>query len=1047
MKGKVQYSFVIILAIITVVFASKITTSANASYGESAVFVDQVGQFLGLRSASIFSKPETSGTPIVPVPVSLPVLSASPGGTPITVAVTTGDITGLSVTSFDLQVTFDPAILAPASPATDSTGTLSSSMSVTPNAGFPGHLIVSAFQSANLAGSGTLVFLRFNVVGTLGGQSTGLIFEDYTDPNSIFHPGFAFNEGDPAATTTNGSFTVAGPTPTSTNTATQTPTFTPTHTATDTPTDTPTFTPTNTATSTPSASPIDTPAPTLGAYPATTVDLSDNVAITPSFPPDLTTNINVSTAPAFMGELTADPVTGIVNVTNAHHANIVPGSYNVTLKAFGPGGTSQTSFALTVNNGAVCFGFPGVVSPAVPEVAVNDSPRSMAIGDFNNDGIQDLAVANYTSSTVSIRLGDGSGGFVSPAVPDVSVGAFPRSVAVGDLNNDGKHDIATTGFALGNVSIRLGDGTGGFTSPAVPEILVDKGPYSIAIGDFNADGFPDLVTANSASVSVTLRLGDGSGGFTVPTEPSIEVDGSPRSIAITDFNNDGRLDFATANAVSANVSIRLGDGAGGFTSPLNGEVELGFSNNPRSIAIGDFNGDGKQDFVAANFNSNVVSIGLGNGNGGFTAPAVPQVAVGDAPQSIAVGDINNDGKQDFATANSGSSSVSIRYGNGSGGFTSPAPSEVSIGGTTALAIVIGDFNGDAMQEFATANDASDNVSVRLKSCSPFMIEGTVTYGNAIGAPTPRFISNVTMTAVGPPNVATTTGPPGPTAGQYTLNVFGPGPYTVTPSKPFAFDNSINSFDAARVIAHVTGLNLLSGNALVVADASGNNVINSFDAAQIARYSAALAPFGVTGQWRFYTVPDVPFPPGTTPTSRTYPTVNANLAGENYIGLLMGDVSGNWQNTGARPAHGNAENSLAKSGPLRNIAVDLPDIISAPGKEVVVPVRIANIADKGIISYEFDLKYDPSVLQPLSEPVNIEGTISRGLFTVVNAERPGWLRVVVYGPMPIDTDGVLLDLRFTAVGAPGSSSQLTWERVIFNDGGTLLTATDGHVGLP
>jgi len=170
-----------------------------------------------------------TGTP--PVTVTLPSLSASPGSL-VTVPITVGDTTGRSIISYDLQITYDPAVVQPASPAFDSTGTLSSAMSITPNTAFPGHFIISAFQAQNLSGSGTLLNLKFNVVGT-SGQNTTLVFQDYTDPGNIPHPGFQFNEGDPPAFTTNGSITVTGgggsPTPTSTNTATPTasPTGTP----------------------------------------------------------------------------------------------------------------------------------------------------------------------------------------------------------------------------------------------------------------------------------------------------------------------------------------------------------------------------------------------------------------------------------------------------------------------------------------------------------------------------------------------------------------------------------------------------------------------------------------------------------------------------------------------------------------------------------------------------------------------------------------------------------------------------------------------------
>ncbi len=179
-----------------------------------------------------------SGTP--PVSAALPNISASPG-TVITVPVTVGDTTGRGIISYDFQVSFNPAVIVPASPEFDATGTLSSTMSITPNGNNAGHLIISAFQAANLSGAGVLINLKFNVVGELG-SSTALTFADYTDPNQIPHPGFLWNEGDPPALTTNGSVTVGNVTPTATSTPTLTSTATPANTATSTrtPTNTPT---------------------------------------------------------------------------------------------------------------------------------------------------------------------------------------------------------------------------------------------------------------------------------------------------------------------------------------------------------------------------------------------------------------------------------------------------------------------------------------------------------------------------------------------------------------------------------------------------------------------------------------------------------------------------------------------------------------------------------------------------------------------------------------------------------------------------------------
>jgi len=122
------------------------------------------------------------------------------------------------------------------------------------------------------------------------------------------------------------------------------------------------------------------------------------------------------------------------------------------------------------------------------------------------------------------------------------------------------------------------------------------------------------------------------------------------------------------------------------------------------------------------------------------------------------------------------------------------------------------------------------------------------------------------------------------------------------------------------------------------------------------------------------------------------------------------------------------------------------VVAAAEKEIVVPVSVEGVAGKEIISYEFDLRYDPSVVQPLENPVDVAGTVSRGLMVVTNATEPGLLRVVVYGPMPMDDDGVLLKLRFMAVGNAGSVSPLVWERIMFNEGESGVTVVDGKVEL-
>ncbi len=310
--------------------------------------------------------------------------------------------------------------------------------------------------------------------------------------------------------------------------------------------------------------------------------------------------------------------------------------------------------------------------------------------------------------------------------------------------------------------------------------------------------------------------------------------------------------------------------------------------------------------------------------------------------------------------------------------------------------------------------------------APFVISGTITYGNAIPAGT-RFVSNVLLSAAGSPNVSGTTGFPD---GSYLLSGFGSGVYTVTPAK-ISGVTSISSFDAAKIAQHSSGPPnpQLNATQLIVADVSGNGSVTSFDAGMIAKFAVGppFTPPGVgsTGTWRF------------TPASRNYASVTGSIAGENYTAFLMGEVSGNWTNTAARPI-------IDRNGPERSIAVVLPRVVTPADKQVVIPAAIQGAADKGIISYEFELKYDPSILQPLTEPVDLTGTVSRGLVAVTNASEPGLLRVVIYGAMPITENGILLNLRFLAVGLSGSVSPLIWERIMFNEGEPQVTTTDGQV---
>jgi hypothetical protein len=370
------------------------------------------------------------------------------------------------------------------------------------------------------------------------------------------------------------------------------------------------------------------------------------------------------------------------------------------------GGAAMVPFAgQFLTKGSVSGGTGGF--EAAPRFAVGSSPLSVAVGDVNGDGRLDMVTANRLGNNVSVLLGDGSGGFA--AATSFAVGSSPRSVALGDVNGDGRLDIVTANYFGDNVSVLLGNGSGGFA--AATNFAVGVYPNSVALGDVNGDGRLDVVTANNNSNNVSVLLGNGSGGFAAAT--SFAAGLGPWSVALGDVNGDGRLDIVTANASSNNVSVLLGNGSGGFAAAAS--FAVGFS--PYSVALGDVNGDGRLDIVAANSDSSNVSVLLGNGSGGFAAAT--NFAVGWKPRSVALGDVNGDGRLDIVAANGGD--VSALLGNGSGGFAAAASFAV---GSFPDSVALGDVNGDGRLDVVTANGGNNSVSVLLGNGSGGFAEAT-----------------------------------------------------------------------------------------------------------------------------------------------------------------------------------------------------------------------------------------------------------------------------------------------------------------------------------
>jgi hypothetical protein len=223
-------------------------------------------------------------------------------------------------------------------------------------------------------------------------------------------------------------------------------------------------------------------APTLGTYSNTTIVASRNTTVTPSVAPTNVVRACAYTSTSFEGVLAVNPVTGVVTITNAMHA----GTYAVTVKGFNAASVSiATSFVLTVTNTDCSAG----TFSANSNVPVSNGAQMVVVGDFNNDGFQDLANASENTNSISVRNGLGNGLFTGTT--ELAVGSNPRFLAVGDFNGDGFQDIVNTNVSSANITVSLNNGAGGFL-PAV-SYATGSFPTGISVGDFNNDKIEDLV--------------------------------------------------------------------------------------------------------------------------------------------------------------------------------------------------------------------------------------------------------------------------------------------------------------------------------------------------------------------------------------------------------------------------------------------------------------------------------------------------------------------------------------------------------------------------
>jgi hypothetical protein len=375
-------------------------------------------------------------------------------------------------------------------------------------------------------------------------------------------------------------------------------------------------------------------------------------------------------------------------------------------------GDGKVDFA-TANNGSNSVTeYTGNGAGGFAEVGSNpvqEKPIEVAVIDFNSDSLPDLATAAPGSGVV-VMTGKGDGIFTqAPGSPFATAGGSGE-IETADFNRDNRPDLAVA--SAGGVSILLRDAASGFTLSG--QVSAGGDPVGLAKADFNRDGLIDLAAATSAgSGNVTIMLGNGAGGFVRSSGSPLSGGASPTAIEAGDFNSDGRPDLAVTNQISNGVSILIGDGAGGFASPAQfgtiGQV-------PWSMAVADFNRDSISDIAVVNLATRSLTVILGDGAGSFSATMDSPIYIEQGPFSIDVGDFDLDGVTDIAVTTGIDNRVRVLLGGGDGSFD--AASVVSAPtGAFPVSIAVADFNLDGKMDFATANNLSNDVSVKLSFCS------------------------------------------------------------------------------------------------------------------------------------------------------------------------------------------------------------------------------------------------------------------------------------------------------------------------------------------
>ena len=346
-------------------------------------------------------------------------------------------------------------------------------------------------------------------------------------------------------------------------------------------------------------------------------------------------------------------------------------------------------------------------------IPIGKGPGSIAIADVNHDGKPDIIVANTTDETISVLLGDGKGHFTAAPGSPFPCGKSPNDIAVADMNGDGNPDLVIANTGTPYLTVLLGDGKGGFKPSPHSPFATTSYPHvhGVAVADFMGDGKLAVVTDSWGHNQILLIPGDGNGNLILPGKFFPTGKRPYERLRSADFNRDGRPDVVTTDLDINAVTILLGDGRGGFREASGSPFPAGVF--PWGVAIDDMNHDGNLDLIVIPYDRDItdpkqlgVTVLLGNGKGRFTTMRGSPFSLAGCrgPDRVATGDLNGNAFRDIVVSCAQNNKLMLYMGSKDGPFQIFTQNVQT--GWSGLAIA--DLNGDGKDDIVVSNTVQEN---------------------------------------------------------------------------------------------------------------------------------------------------------------------------------------------------------------------------------------------------------------------------------------------------------------------------------------------------